>query len=78
MLRLDTTNGFAKVHYGYILMDERNDIEQAVKFLREGINSGAEGTIHPLFYHDLGEALQLLGRNDEVLIFLEYFLLLLP
>lgn len=59
------SNGFAAVHYGFILKVLDKDYEKAIIFLRQGIESGESGTGDGRFYFHLGEALVRLGRNDE-------------
>lgn len=63
---MNPMNGFAKAHYGYILKYYDRDMANAARFLSDGINSGAEGTTNGLLFYHLGDALQLLGRNEEV------------
>lgn len=58
-------DGFAAAHYGFVLKNLDNNFETAVIFLRQGIESGAEGTSDGRFYFNLGDALIRLGRNDE-------------
>lgn len=58
-------NGFAAVHYGFVLKILDNDLEKAVIFLREGIESGEPGTIDGRFYSVYGDALIRLGRREE-------------
>lgn len=58
-------DGFAAVHYGFILKVLDKNLESAVMFLSEGIKSGLEGTIDGRFYHHLGDALARLGRSGE-------------
>lgn len=60
-------NGFALVHYGFILKNLDKNIEDAVLYLREGIESGEPGTQDGKFYFHLGDALTKLGRNDEAI-----------
>lgn len=59
------SDGFAAVHYGFVLKNLDNQLEQAVLFLREGIESNATGTQDGRFYFTLGDALARLGRHDE-------------
>ncbi|KAG7222953.1 hypothetical protein INR49_029175 [Caranx melampygus] len=56
-------NGFAKVHYGFILKSE-NKIGESIPFLKEGLESGEPGTDDGRFYFHLGDALQRLGDNS--------------
>lgn len=58
-------NGFALVHYGFILKNLDLDYENAVLYLREGIETEEDGTQDGRFYFNLGDALQRLGRSDE-------------
>lgn len=58
-------NGFALVHYGFVLKNLDQDYEQAVIYLKEGIDSNEPGTQDGRFYFNLGDALQRLGRNEE-------------
>lgn len=57
-------NGFALVHYGFVLKLE-GKLETAVGFLQRGIGSGENGTRESRFYFHLGDALQRLGREQE-------------
>uniref|UniRef100_A0A3B3SAT0 Un-named hu7910 n=1 Tax=Paramormyrops kingsleyae TaxID=1676925 RepID=A0A3B3SAT0_9TELE len=56
-------DGFAKVHYGFILKSE-NKIAESIPFLREGLESGAPGTDDGRFYFHLGDALQRVGDDS--------------
>lgn len=58
-------DGFALVHYGFVLKNLDNNLEAAVIFLRQGIETGANGTSDGRFYFNLGDALIRLGRTDE-------------
>lgn len=58
-------DGFAAVHYGFVLKTLDKNLETAVIFLREGIESGAEGTNDGRFYFQLGDALTRLSRTEE-------------
>lgn len=58
-------DGFALVHYGFVLKNLDKDYENAVIYLHEGINTNDPGTQDGRFYFNLGDALQRLGRNDE-------------
>lgn len=60
-------DGFALVHYGFVLKNHDKDMEQAVQYLREGIETEHEGTQDGRFYFHLGDALQRLGRQQESL-----------
>ncbi|XP_055319576.1 aspartyl/asparaginyl beta-hydroxylase isoform X8 [Sitodiplosis mosellana] len=58
-------DGFAAVHYGFVLKNLDNNLEHAVIFLRQGIDSGENGTSDGRFYFHLGDALIRLGRHDR-------------
>lgn len=60
-------DGFALVHYGFVLKNHDKDMEQAAQFLQEGINTGHAGTQDGRFFFHLGDALQRLGRQREAL-----------
>ncbi|KAM9712772.1 aspartyl/asparaginyl beta-hydroxylase [Menidia menidia] len=63
VLRKAPGDGFAKVHYGFILKSE-NRIAESIPFLREGLESGAPGTDDGRFYFHLGDALQRVGDDS--------------
>lgn len=58
-------NGFALVHYGFVLKNLDQDYENAAIYIQEGIDTNEPGTQDGRFYFNLGDALQRLGRNDE-------------
>ncbi|CRL03308.1 CLUMA_CG016204, isoform D [Clunio marinus] len=58
-------NGFALVHYGFVLKNLDKDYENAALYIKEGIDSNEPGTQDGRFYFNLGDALQRLGKNDE-------------
>lgn len=58
-------NGLAAAHYGFVLKNHDQDLEGAALFLRQGIESGADGTSDGRFYFNLGDALIRLGRQAE-------------
>lgn len=60
-------DGFALVHYGFVLKNLDKDMELAAQYLREGIETEQEGTQDGRFYFHLGDALQRLGRQQEAL-----------
>ncbi|XP_010902882.2 aspartyl/asparaginyl beta-hydroxylase isoform X13 [Esox lucius] len=62
VLALAPSDGFAKVHYGFILKSE-NKIAECIPFLRDGLESGDPGTDDGRFYFHLGDALQRLGDD---------------
>uniref|UniRef100_A0AAR2IV60 Un-named hu7910 n=1 Tax=Pygocentrus nattereri TaxID=42514 RepID=A0AAR2IV60_PYGNA len=60
VLAMAPNDGFAKVHYGFILKSE-NKIAESIPYLREGLQSGEPGTDDGRFYFHLGDALQRMG-----------------
>ncbi|XP_017327269.1 aspartyl/asparaginyl beta-hydroxylase isoform X9 [Ictalurus punctatus] len=60
VLAVAPSDGFAKVHYGFILKSE-NKIAESIPYLKEGLESGAPGTDDGRFYFHLGDALQRVG-----------------
>uniref|UniRef100_A0ACB8FDX1 Uncharacterized protein n=1 Tax=Sphaerodactylus townsendi TaxID=933632 RepID=A0ACB8FDX1_9SAUR len=68
VLNLAPNDGFAKVHYGFILKAE-NKIAESVPYLKEGLESGDPGTDDGRFYFHLGDAMQRVG-NKEVEFYL--------
>ncbi|XP_071525235.1 uncharacterized protein [Panulirus ornatus] len=58
-------NGFAQVHYGYILKTTYNNNTGGAVYMQKGIESGAEGTEDGRFYFHLGDALQREGKTKE-------------
>uniref|UniRef100_A0A8C5B562 Un-named hu7910 n=1 Tax=Gadus morhua TaxID=8049 RepID=A0A8C5B562_GADMO len=56
-------DGFALVHYGFILKSE-NQIAESIPYLKGGLESGAPGTDDGRFYFHLGDALQRVGDDS--------------
>ncbi|CAN7988242.1 unnamed protein product [Ixodes hexagonus] len=67
VLKQDGNSGFAKVHYGFILKTERNDLPGAIKFMSEGIATREPGVIDGRFYFHLGDALARTGQSEKAL-----------
>ncbi|XP_032916829.1 aspartyl/asparaginyl beta-hydroxylase-like [Catharus ustulatus] len=63
VLSLAPDDGFAKVHYGFILKAE-NKIAESIPYLQEGLESGDPGTDDGRFYFHLGDALQRMGDKE--------------
>ncbi|KAM9332112.1 aspartyl/asparaginyl beta-hydroxylase-like isoform 2-T2 [Pholidichthys leucotaenia] len=63
VLAIAPSDGFAKVHYGFILKSE-NKIAESIPYLREGLESGEPGTDDGRFYFHLGDALQRIGDDS--------------
>ncbi|KAK7880615.1 hypothetical protein WMY93_032752 [Mugilogobius chulae] len=64
VLAVAPDDGFAKVHYGFILKSE-NQIAESIPYLREGLESNEPGTDDGRFYFHLGDALQRVGLREE-------------
>ncbi|XP_072427671.1 aspartyl/asparaginyl beta-hydroxylase isoform X13 [Chiloscyllium punctatum] len=63
VLALAPNDGFAKVHYGFILK-ARNQIAESIPYLKEGLLSGEPGTDDGRFYFHLGDAMQRVGNKE--------------
>ncbi|XP_051785127.1 aspartyl/asparaginyl beta-hydroxylase isoform X2 [Erpetoichthys calabaricus] len=63
VLAVSPDDGFAKVHYGFILKAE-NLIAESIPYLKEGLESGHPGTDDGRFYFHLGDALQRVGDKE--------------
>ncbi|XP_053517006.1 aspartyl/asparaginyl beta-hydroxylase isoform X3 [Artibeus jamaicensis] len=63
VLNMTPNDGFAKVHYGFILKAQ-NKIAESIPYLKEGIESGDPGTDDGRFYFHLGDALQRVGSKE--------------
>ncbi|KAM5315093.1 aspartyl/asparaginyl beta-hydroxylase [Glossophaga mutica] len=63
VLNVTPNDGFAKVHYGFILKAQ-NKIAESIPYLKEGIESGEPGTDDGRFYFHLGDALQRVGSKE--------------
>ncbi|XP_060099699.1 aspartyl/asparaginyl beta-hydroxylase-like isoform X2 [Heteronotia binoei] len=63
VLNLAPNDGFAKVHYGFILKAE-NKISESIPYLKEGLESGDPGTDDGRFYFHLGDAMQRVGNKE--------------
>ncbi|KAI3355538.1 hypothetical protein L3Q82_018367 [Scortum barcoo] len=63
VLAVAPADGFAKVHYGFILKSE-NKIAESIPYLKEGLESGEPGTDDGRFYFHLGDALQRVGDSS--------------
>uniref|UniRef100_A0A8C5Q659 Aspartate beta-hydroxylase n=1 Tax=Leptobrachium leishanense TaxID=445787 RepID=A0A8C5Q659_9ANUR len=70
VLTVDADNGFAKVHYGFILKTD-NKIAESVPYLKEGLESGEPGTDDGRFYFHLGDAYQRLGNKEAAYLWYE-------
>uniref|UniRef100_A0A3Q3XGM4 Uncharacterized protein n=1 Tax=Mola mola TaxID=94237 RepID=A0A3Q3XGM4_MOLML len=63
VLAFAPNDGFAKVHYGFILKSE-NKIAESIPYLKEGLETGEPGTDDGRFYFHLGDALQRVGDSS--------------
>ncbi|XP_074063844.1 aspartyl/asparaginyl beta-hydroxylase isoform X3 [Macrotis lagotis] len=63
VLNVTPNDGFAKVHYGFILKAQ-NKIAESIPYLKEGLESGDPGTDDGRFYFHLGDALQRVGNKE--------------
>lgn len=60
-------DGFALVHYGFILKTTDNDLANSVNYMTRGLQTKCLGCIDGRFYFHLGDALARLNRNDEAI-----------
>lgn len=65
ILQIWPDNGFALVHYGFVLKQLDNDYFNASIYLSKGIETKELGTQDGRFYFQLGESLQRLGKQTE-------------
>ncbi|XP_048638977.1 aspartyl/asparaginyl beta-hydroxylase isoform X8 [Marmota marmota marmota] len=65
VLNVTPNDGFAKVHYGFILKAQ-NKIAESIPYLKEGIESGDPGTDDGRFYFHLGDAMQRVGNKETL------------
>ncbi|XP_031548034.2 aspartyl/asparaginyl beta-hydroxylase isoform X4 [Vicugna pacos] len=63
VLNVTPNDGFAKVHYGFILKAQ-NKMAESIPYLKEGIESGHPGTDDGRFYFHLGDAMQRVGNKE--------------
>ncbi|KAL8182088.1 UNVERIFIED_CONTAM: hypothetical protein K2H54_042963 [Gekko kuhli] len=73
VLNLAPNDGFAKVHYGFILKAE-NKIAESIPYLKEGLESGDPGTDDGRFYFHLGDAMQRVGNKEVEFDLFEVYL----
>lgn len=59
------TNGFALVHYGFILKTSENNNADGSRFMQSGIDSNEPGTMDARFLFHLGDAYNRLGRHID-------------
>ena len=57
------TDGFALVHYGFILKTTDNNLEEGSQLLMKGIQTREDGVIDGMFFFHLGDALNRLIIN---------------
>nr|XP_020750533.1 aspartyl/asparaginyl beta-hydroxylase-like [Odocoileus virginianus texanus] len=65
VLSVTPNDGFAKVHYGFILKAQ-NKIAESIPYLKDGIESGDPGTDDGRFYFHLGDAMQRVGNKESL------------
>ncbi|XP_064105862.1 titin-like isoform X2 [Macrobrachium nipponense] len=58
-------DGFAQVHYGFILKTTDQNNTGGAEYMKKGIESKAEGTQDGRFFLHLGDALQREGQTEE-------------
>lgn len=60
-------DGFALVHYGFILKTVDNNLNDSINYLQKGISTNAPGVIDGRFYFHLGDALARVGRPEDAM-----------
>ncbi|CAH0562591.1 unnamed protein product [Brassicogethes aeneus] len=65
-------DGFALVHYGFILKTVDDNLVDGIQFLQKGIQTNHKGVIDGRFFFHLGDALTRVGKNDEALKLYEH------
>ncbi|KAG0718826.1 Aspartyl/asparaginyl beta-hydroxylase [Chionoecetes opilio] len=58
-------DGFAQVHFGFVLKTTDNNVTGGAYYMQKGIASKAEGTQDERFFFHLGDALQRQGKLEE-------------
>ncbi|XP_050728686.1 aspartyl/asparaginyl beta-hydroxylase-like isoform X4 [Eriocheir sinensis] len=58
-------DGFAQVHFGFVLKTTYNNVTGGAYYMKKGIDSGAAGTQDERFFFHLGDALQRQGKVEE-------------
>jgi len=64
-LAVNPSDGFAQVHFGFIVKAE-GDWETGARYLQMGIESQEPGTQEGKFYMHLGDALHRTNRTEQV------------
>lgn len=64
-LRLWPDDRIALSHYGFVLKNHHNKLEEAVVALQKALEGDTGPACEPRFYYHLGDALLLLGRFEE-------------
>ncbi|XP_022117355.2 aspartyl/asparaginyl beta-hydroxylase isoform X2 [Pieris rapae] len=64
-LKLWPNDRIALAHYGFVLKNQYNKLEESVIYLQKALEGDAEGANEPRFFYHLGDALLQLGRLKE-------------
>lgn len=64
-LRLWPNDRVALAHYGFVLKNHHNKLEEAVVYLKKALDGDAGAANEARFYYHLGDALLQLGRKEE-------------
>ncbi|XP_030762306.1 aspartyl/asparaginyl beta-hydroxylase isoform X3 [Sitophilus oryzae] len=60
-------DGFALVHYGFILKTTDNLLQESIDYMSRGLKTKAQGVVDGRFYFHLGDALSRLNKPDEAM-----------
>ncbi|XP_044257541.1 aspartyl/asparaginyl beta-hydroxylase isoform X3 [Tribolium madens] len=66
-LSKNPNDGFALVHYGFILKTVDNNLNESISYLERGISTRAPGVVDGRFYFHLGDALARVGRTKDAM-----------
>ncbi|KAL1493466.1 hypothetical protein ABEB36_011513 [Hypothenemus hampei] len=60
-------DGFALVHYGFILKTADNNLNDSIMYMSKGLKTNAPGVIDGRFFFHLGDALTRINRKDDAM-----------
>ncbi|XP_064215545.1 aspartyl/asparaginyl beta-hydroxylase isoform X3 [Tribolium castaneum] len=66
-LSKNPNDGFALVHYGFILKTVDNNLNESISYLERGLSTKGPGVVDGRFYFHLGDALSRVGRTLDAM-----------
>nr|XP_015833407.1 PREDICTED: aspartyl/asparaginyl beta-hydroxylase isoform X3 [Tribolium castaneum] len=66
-LSKNPNDGFALVHYGFILKTVDNNLNESISYLERGLSTKEPGVVDGRFYFHLGDALSRVGRTLDAM-----------